>query len=151
MPAFADTSALAKLFVAEIGSAWMERAVLPLGITVSALAIVEMGSTLTRKVREGSLTDSDARDAWRTFRRELRRLTVLELTQAALSRAANVMARSPVPLRTLDGIHLSGALAADAAQRRNGSQPFLFVASDARLLAAATAHGLTTDDPERHP
>ncbi len=41
---FVDTSALLKLYLAQIGSAWMSAAVLPGGIVISEITIAEVGS-----------------------------------------------------------------------------------------------------------
>ncbi len=76
MPAYVDTSALVKLYIADVGSGWVRTAILPQGIVISALAIAEMGAVLTRRARDGTITPQQARLAWRRFRRDCRAFTV---------------------------------------------------------------------------
>jgi predicted nucleic acid-binding protein len=57
MPAYVDTSALVKRYVAEVGSAWVRRLLAHPAqyvIYTSALSQVEVISALQRRVREGS-------------------------------------------------------------------------------------------------
>ncbi len=59
---FLDTSALAKRYVAEVGSGWLKAQIEPTAGNISIiaeLAIVEMFSLLARKQREGHLALND--------------------------------------------------------------------------------------------
>jgi predicted nucleic acid-binding protein len=151
VPAFADTSALLKLYVAEDGSRWMSETVRPDGIAISDLAVAETGVTLARLVRDGLIPAPVARSAWKLFRRQLRTFIVYGLERRSLISAANLAARSPVRLRTLDAIHLQGATEASIRARRDGQPSPVFISADARLLAAAGALGFRTDNPLNHP
>jgi uncharacterized protein len=151
LAAFVDSSGLVKLYVREVGSAWMAAAVRPLGIAVSELAVTEVGVTLLRRARDGSVSERDARDAWRLLRRELRSFAVTHLDRPALVAAAQLSARSAVPVRALDALQLRGALEVAVDARRLGQTSPLFVSADARLLRAAAALGLQTENPEDHP
>lgn len=51
------------------------------------------------------------------------------------------------PLRALDAIQLASALHASTTL----NTLLTFITADKNLLAAATAEGLTTDDPTAHP
>jgi predicted nucleic acid-binding protein len=151
VPSFTDTSALLKLYVAETGSRWMHQIVLPGGIMISELAITETGAALNRRVWDGTLSRDDALAAWRTFRRDIRTFEVLQINRRALLSAAYLASRSPVLLRTLDAIHLQGALQARQHCDLRGEPAPTFVSADERLLAAARTLNLSTDDPNQHP
>jgi hypothetical protein len=69
----------------------------------------------------------------------------------SLVRAAHLTARSPLPLRTLDAVHLQAAQTVAARAVRDGFSPPLFVSADTRLLAAAAALGFATENPLNHP
>lgn len=148
---FVDTSALLKLYVPEAGSLWMEQSIRPHAIVVSALVVVEVGSSLSRRSREGSLSELEARAAWRAFRRELRGFDLVPLDTGTLQRAANLTGRSPVALRALDAIQLQSAIHVATAARVAGIATPTFVTSDVRLAEAAMALGLTVENPIDHP
>jgi predicted nucleic acid-binding protein len=150
MAAFVDTSGLLKLYVPETGSRWMHSVVRTLGITIGAVTFTEIGSSLSRRVREGDLSPGDARDAWKTFRRESRSFIVVPLTRQLLVAAANLSARSVAGLRTLDALQLQAAVQArDDALASKLTAPF-FISADVRLLAAAGQLGFATDNPLDH-
>jgi predicted nucleic acid-binding protein len=67
MPAYVDSSALLKFYLPETGSAWMRTDVRPAGITISALAIAEIGTALALRVRDSSVDERGAKLAWRRF------------------------------------------------------------------------------------
>jgi predicted nucleic acid-binding protein len=148
--AFADSSALVKLYVREIGSRWMGNVVRPGGIAMSELAITEVGVALSRLARDGTISEAAARAAWRLFRRETQSFIVYRLDRRTLAAAAGLSARAPVQLRSLDAIQLQGATAASVQARRAGQPPPLVVSADTRLLAAAGAFGFATDNPLDH-
>jgi hypothetical protein len=75
----------------------------------------------------------------------------MPLEYQSLIRAANLVARSPVALRTLDAAHLQGAQEAAAIARAGALPEPTFISADARLLAAAQALGFATDNPLNHP
>jgi hypothetical protein len=69
----------------------------------------------------------------------------------SLVRAAHLTARSNLPLRSLDAIHLQAAQTVAARAVREGMPKPLFVSADTRLLSAAAALGFVTDNPLNHP
>ena len=150
MPAFVDTSSLLKLYVPEPGSQWMDAAVVPQRIIMSAVTITEVGSSLSRRVREGRLTERLARIAWTEFRRESRGFLVMPLLPATLRAAARLTARSGEPLRGLDAIQLQSAVEAAGDARRSRTPLPTFISADERLLRAAAASGFSTDNPMDH-
>jgi hypothetical protein len=54
-------------------------------------------------------------------------------------------------LRGYDAVQLAAACQINALLIMSGLPPLTFVASDHALNAAATAEGLTVDDPNTHP
>ena len=146
---FADTSALAKRYIPEIGSAWVQSWIDPASghvTIISALATVEFISFLARRQREGNVSAAD-------FNR-LRNDFVFHARQQyrVIAPGADVLAQAQRlvnlhPLRTLDAIQLASAWAAGQAI---GALP-IFVSADQRLLSAAASEGFVTDDPNAHP
>jgi predicted nucleic acid-binding protein len=55
------------------------------------------------------------------------------------------------PLRAYDAIQLASALIANDALLTAGFAPLIVLAADDRLLDAAQAEGLMTDNPNAHP
>lgn len=111
-PVYLDTSALAKLYVAEAGSNELETALAGRrDLVVSDLTITELTSAVTRRVREGELTGTHGR---RIYTRVLHdvgngEFRCAEVT-AAVHREAERLLMSigrRVPLRAADALHLS--------------------------------------------
>ena len=146
---FVDTSALAKRYIIELGSTWVISWIEPNAgnlIAISKLAFVEMRSVLTRRVREKSLTLTQANLLWADFTAHIvSQYVVLSIDDRVLQRAEKLFSRHQ--LRTLDAIQLSSAL--EAQLLLSGS--LTFVSADNNLLTAASAEGLATDNPNLHP
>lgn len=146
---FVDTSALAKRYLTETGSAWMRSVTSPVAgsvIVIAAVTTIEMFSLLARRVREGTLPGANATLLGNTFllHVEGEYLTV-PVDSRVLVQARDLVGRHP--LRTLDAIQLASALRAGAIL----GEAITFISSDRNLLAAAGAEGLSTDDPLTHP
>jgi uncharacterized protein len=146
---FVDTSALVKHYVNETGSvwvqSWMSRSAGNV-IVLSQLASVEFVAVLARRLREGKMTPVEfttLRGAFLTDKDEF--YLSIDLDDAVFIHARDLVADHV--LRTLDAIQLACAL--EAAHLFN-IQP-TFISADTRLLAAAAAEGLPTDDPNAHP
>jgi predicted nucleic acid-binding protein len=128
MIAYADSSALVKLVLAEQESAALRDALLEFDAVVSSeLAVVEVG----RATRRAGGARAGERGAV-----VLDAVALLRLDRMVLDRAA---ALAPSTLRSLDAIHLATALELGG--------PVRFVAYDERLLEAATMLGLATASP----
>ena len=153
MPAYVDTSALVKRYVAEIGSAWVRQLVAHPAqyvIYTAALSQVEVISALQRRVREGSLEVTQAqRLAQRVTIHFAQRYQVVALTQAVVDQAC--VGLQAHPLRAADAIHLACALAIRRITQEQGLPPPSFVVADTALRTAATAEGFVVDDPLQHP
>ena len=111
---FADTSALAKRYLSEAGSAWVLSWILPGSgklTVISELAIVEMFSLLARRAREGDISDSQ-RD---TLQAQFILHTQDEYVITALDEHVVTESRhllNAYSLRALDSIQLASAIRA---------------------------------------
>jgi uncharacterized protein len=80
------------------------------------------------------------------YRRHYR---IMPITNALMALAHDLLERHP--LRAYDALHLASALLANV-QLTNVQAPSLtFLAADNRLLQAAQAEGLPTDNPNLYP
>ena len=136
-PLYCDTSALVKLYVPEPGSDDFNRAVEGRDdLLVSDLAVTEIVSALSRRLRQGELTREAARRVQRAIVGRLEDETYrrVELTREVHRRAEHfLLSFTGPPLRAADALHL--ALAESA---RAGSM----ASFDTRLSSAARALGL---------
>lgn len=128
MLAYADSSALVKLAVAEPETAALVDALEAFEAVVSSdLAAVEV----TRAARRAA-----GRAGERAARAVLDRVGLLRIDGAVLRRAA---ALDPPALRSLDALHVASALEV--------GDPLTVLAYDERLIAAARAAGLACASP----
>jgi predicted nucleic acid-binding protein len=143
---FLDSSAFAKLFIAESGT---DRLVELVGRcedrhrTISILADIEVRSAIRRRQATGDITHDDAESALASLTQEARCIVQQPLNQPVLDQSIAVIDRQA--LRALDAIQLASALVV-----RKTLKPYdslVFVASDKRLLEAAIAEGLKIWDP----
>jgi len=153
MPAYLDTSALVKRYVAETGSAWVRRLLAHPAqyvIYTAALAQAEVISALQRRVREGRLEVAQAqRLGQRVTAHFVQRYQVISMTQAVVDQAC--VALQAHPLRAADAIHLACALTIRRIVQEQGLLPPSFVVADTALRAAATAEGFVVENPLQHP
>lgn len=84
-----------------------------------------------------------------TDRHTRREYLVIGLQDPVLRRAEDLLERHP--LRAYDAVQLASALESNGRLVAAGLAPLVFVPADIRLLAVASAEGLTTDDPNAHP
>lgn len=130
---YLDASAAAPLFVAEARSAAAEAAIRHQVVALSDLAIAEVSSAISRRVRERSLSKDAAEsilsafDAWGAVG-----TTRIEVMSSDFAAASAFVRRFDLGLRTPDALHLAIA-------RRLGATILSF---DLKLLAAARALGV---------
>ena len=103
------------------------------GVT-SALTEVECLRTLDRLVLRGALAGEDAAERRAVIYGLLEAVELVELGAGVLARAAQPF---PVPLGTLDAIHLATALL----WRERGERALAFATHDTALALAARASG----------
>ncbi len=148
-----DTSALVKRYVDETGSAWLRATLDPIlspMIVISHLTLIEMRSAFQRRLREGALTPSELSQLHDAFRVDcLNEYQIFPVNQPVIELAGDLIERRA--LRTLDAVQLATALTSRQFLVARGFPDVCFIAADDRLLRAALAEGLTTDDPNVHP
>lgn len=146
---FADTSALAKRYVPEVGSTWVASWIVPSAghvTVVSRLCEVEISSLLARRLREGKLSEERMDLLKETFSAHLEReYLVVSVDDEVLKQARDLVTR--YQLRALDAIHLACAAKAQTIL----GESLIFVSADVNQLAAASGEGFTTDSPLLHP
>jgi uncharacterized protein len=147
-----DTSALAKRYVVELGSSWVQAVVAQQSgqmIYTSVLTQPEIVSALQRRVREGTL---EAHQAQQLAQQVLEHMTqsyaLATITPPVITQACALLQRHP--LRAYDALHLACALAVREAITRQQLSVPVFVAADDTLLAAAAAEGFPVDNPLQH-
>lgn len=132
MIAYVDTSALLRLALGEAGALASLRACEAL--VSSELLLVESRRTLDRLRLQGALTLDDAADRVRVIDEWLEAIDLVLVRPLVLNRASEPL---PVPLGTVDAIHLATALV-----WRERMNPALVMAThDASLGAAARTFG----------
>jgi len=150
---FVDTSALVKRYVDEKGSAWL-RAVFdadpPPTIVIVHLAIVEIISAFTRRLREGTLTAVEYAQLQDSFRADcLDEYEIVVAVGDIIDEAIRLLERHP--LRAYDAVHLAAAVVVNRQLLANHLPPLVFLSADDRLNHAARAEGLAVDNPNDHP
>lgn len=133
---YLDTSALAKRYVREPGSAqvralFQRRRI----IAVSRLAYAELAAAVARLARDGSLASSIRDRILGQLGPDFSALTVVEVRRAVVERVPAIVLRSP--LRGFDAVQLATAV---ALHEEAGAVDFW--TADERLATAARAEGL---------
>jgi predicted nucleic acid-binding protein len=149
---YADSSALIKRHVYEAGTAWFRALVDPTAgnvIITARISMVEVYSALNRRQRAAGLNAADyahiATDFATICATEYQ---FVELTAPVVERAKLLLERHP--LRAYDAVQLASALLTHDTLQAIGLPPLVLLAADDRLLAAAQAEGLATDNPNAH-
>jgi hypothetical protein len=149
---FLDSSALIKRYVVEAGTDWI-RSIMArsAGHThiIAHITMAEVVSGVMRRKREGAISARTAR-ATRLLidRHASREYIVVGLTGQIIQDAEDLLER--YPLRAYDSIQLASALETSARLVAAGLPRVTFISSDIRLLTAASAEGLLTDDANNH-
>ena len=146
---FVDTSALAKRYLPEIGSGWVDSWINPQAgntIIISSLSTVEMMSVLMRHEREGLIFSVDRIELQNSFFHHLENQYItIELEDSVLARARDIIVRHP--LRGADAIQLASAVQVTETLK---IAP-VFVSTRQPLLDAAATEGFKIDNPTTHP
>ncbi|MBI3998026.1 MAG: type II toxin-antitoxin system VapC family toxin [Armatimonadetes bacterium] len=141
---YLDTSALIKRFVAERGSPLVSAIVTRGGpIATAKIAYAEVYAGLTRKRRDGGLSEGRYLTVCRQFERDWKAYVRVDLWDEILLLARDLIRRHP--LRGFDAIHLASALSLRSAL----GEDITFAAADERLVRAAEAEGLGVLNVER--
>lgn len=150
MPAyFLDSSALAKRYVAETGTAWVQSLLEPAAgnsVYVARITLVELVSAVSRRKRNGDLGPGAADAALADVRADFASgYQVLEVTAALIGQAEALAEKHA--LRGYDAVQLAAALQVSAAYVAAGQSPVALVSADIDLNTAGLAEGLMVIDP----
>lgn len=132
MRVFFDSSAFAKRYIRELGTAevlhWCSEAT---ELVLSATALPELVSAFCRLRREGSVSAQQYEQIKGDLLQDVADVLICETTPDVVHLAINVL--EIYPLRGMDAIHIASALAVSAD---------VFVSADIRQCNAATQLGL---------
>jgi uncharacterized protein len=149
---FFDSSAIAKRYVNETGTAWVLSLVGPTAGNhnyVARITGVEVVSAVARQRRDGSLSAADAATVLAQFRHDFTtEYRVVEVTPALIL-TAMALAETHA-LRAYDAVQLAAAVEVNTQCVALGIV-LTMISADAALNAAATAEGLAVEDPNSHP
>ena len=145
---FLDTSTVLKRYVQETGTAWVQALAAPTvrhSLFVVRITLAETVAAITRRERGGSITPQDAATAVADFQLDFaRQYRIVEVSAGLVAQAATLARRHA--LRGYDAVQLAAALEIHA------TDPSLtLLSADAELNTAATAEGLSVEDPNSHP
>jgi predicted nucleic acid-binding protein len=149
--AYFDSSALVKRYLIETGTAlvqsWCDDP--SRTVAIAEIGLVEIAAAFAGKLWGGFIT----LHAYQNARADLTADTQDEYVLVAVDRlivnkAIELTAQHR--LRGYDAIHLACALHLNQALIAHQLPPLAFISADTDLLAAATAEGLPTDNPNYH-
>lgn len=146
MAIFIDSSALAKRYLSEVGSEWVERRLqTDEAVVLARTTAVEVTAAVARRMAGPDEL------AWvlAQVREDCRETLIVDLDQAVADHAMALAARHR--LRGYDSIQLASAVAARRMLAARGVTEFTFVSADRELNAAACAEWFVVEDPlEQH-
>ena len=149
---FFDSSALVKNYVQETGTAWVRAliAAKPTNEVITALVTgPEIVAALTRRVRIGLTTQTDATTAINAFRYDFQaQYKPISISPNIVLQAMTLAERHG--LRGYDSIQLACAVTINAGLIVGSLMPPTFISADAALNEAATSEGLLVDNPNNH-
>ncbi|MEM6281732.1 MAG: type II toxin-antitoxin system VapC family toxin [Chloroflexota bacterium] len=149
---FIDSSALVKRYMPETGTVWIRNITAQQSgndIFVAQITVVEILSAISRVYHDGDID----RHTLQSFRRLVERhmqsqYRVLALSNAIVTQALDLQENHR--LRAYDAVQLASALALQHRAAAVGAA-ITFIASDTRLLQAASSERLQTDTPNNYP
>ena len=149
---YADSSAIVKRYVNEIGSSWIQSLCDPASGHVIALAhvgLVEIAAALSMKTRQGFLPATTRDGLLRDLQRDGRdQYWLIDVDQEMVVRAIELTRRQK--LRGYDAVHMACALFLQETLLRHNLPAPILLSADHDLLAAAQAEGFLTDDANTH-
>lgn len=137
---YLDTSALVKLYIAELGSDDVKAKVeaTPI-ISVSRVAYVEARAGMARKYRAGELSLREYKRMVEDLDKDWERYLIVEVSESVTKLGGELADR--YPLRGFDALHLASALFLKSRTHLEIS----FFCFDERLRSAAEAEGLAVE------
>lgn len=149
---FFDSSGLAKRYVPEVGTAWVDSVTTSAANTVllSEITLAEVAGSLAKKVRTGAINIPERDAALNLFLAHyVSEYTLLPVSRAIIDQA--VILTQKYKLRAYDAVQLASALLLNTTLTQARLTPLIFVAADNDLLDAAQAEGLSIANPLSHP
>lgn len=149
---YGDSSAVVKLYLPEIGSAWITQECQrpDVLLVIGDITTVEVPAALTRAEREGRLSAMQRQQALARFDADCAQTFLIEaMAPAVLAHARDLIERHP--LRAYDAVQLALALKLHLSVMSLSGVSFTFVSADGDLNQAASAEGLIVDNPNLHP
>ncbi len=150
---YMDSSCLVKRYVSEVGSGWVLSITNPVAgneIYTVRITSVEIVSAISRRKRDGTIISADAAMVIATLKNDLlNEYQIIEVTEPLVNRAMTLA--ETYGLRGFDAVQLAAACEVQALCIASGIPPLSFLSADKVLNAAATAEGLSVDDPNDHP
>lgn len=138
-----------KRYIVEVGTPWIRLITSRSAGNVLLIAHItqaELVSGFMRRKRDGTINERTAHAIRLLVDRHVSRdYKVIGLTAHIIHRAEDLLELHP--LRAYDAIQLASALDSNLRLIAAGLSAIVFVSADARLLTAAAAEGLITDDP----
>lgn len=151
---FLDTSALIKRYTMESGSKWVQALTTPTAgrkIVLSEISLAEFAAAIAGKHRAPRGISRHERDRTLVlFLNHCRRQYELtNVSRSIIDRAVHLTQNHK--LRGYDAVQLASALVVNKSLIAAGALPLTFVAADRDLLTAASASGLSTENPNLYP
>lgn len=143
---FCDTSAIIKLYHAEIGTDCMESIFgdNQCSIMISELTLVEFDSFVLKKVRTGDITDSAKNEAMKNFKKDCRNKFLVNSLDSRIIRSAKKLINkygNKLSIKTLDALQLGSCIVEE-------QECLHFVCADVRLNKICKLEGVSTINPE---
>lgn len=149
---FIDSSALAKRYVTEAGTSWVQALTDPVAgnsLYVARVTLVELVAAVSRRRNSGDLTPAEAAAAITDLRADFASTyQVIEVTAALVGRAQALAEKHT--LRGYDAVQLAAALEVNAAYSAAGQPSVILISADRELNVAGAGEGMVADDPNRH-
>jgi uncharacterized protein len=150
---FFDSSAIVKRYVRETGTGWVRRLTRrgqPDPIYLVRVTAVEVTSAVARRRAAGNPTPARAQSIFALFRSHLAtRYLIMEITPALVNAAMRLA--DIHELRAYDAVQLAAAFELNGRWLAAGMGRITLVSADRDLNTAATAEGLTVENPNNHP
>ena len=148
---FFDSSALAKAYIAELGTDWV-RSILDDDqhrIYISQVTALEVVAALTRRFHVGDLTLQERNDAAREVREDCLSYRVVDITDECIEAAIDLALTHD--LRAYDAAQLASALTVrNVLLLTPGFTELTLVTADHELNRAGTQEGLPVEDPNSY-
>ena len=149
---FLDSSAVAKRYLREAGSSWVQDLFIanpPNEFYAAATTGVEVVASITRRARGGTIRPKNAVRWCAILLADLDAdFEIANVTEDLLCEAVSLAQTHA--LRGYDAVQLAAGMEISRLRIALGLTPLIFVCADKELNAAALAEGLAVDDPNSH-